>query len=71
MCVSVIHFKALQFSYSCEEDDRLHLILDTEAEGALEGGGEEAATGYFTHCRMSSLHLVLPSPLSHPMLLEM
>lgn len=56
MCVSVIHFTASQLSYSCEEEDRPHLI---QTGRLWELGGH-----------MSSLHLVPQSPLSPPVLLE-
>lgn len=47
VCVSVIHFPVLRLSYSCEEEDRPHLIQT----GRLKelGGGKGAATGFFLH----------------------
>lgn len=71
MCVSVIHFTASQLSYSCEEEDRPHLI---QTGRLWELGGGREHTGFFfffTLARhMSSLHLVPQSPLSPPVLLE-
>lgn len=58
MCVSVIHFTASQLSYSCEEEDRPHLI-QTGRLWELGGGREHTGFFFFFYTRTSH---VLPAP---------
>lgn len=52
MCVSVIHFTASQLSYSCEEEDRPHLI-QTGRLWELGGGREHTGFFFFLHSHVT------------------
>lgn len=59
MCVSVIHFTALQLSYSCEEEDRPHLIQTGRLWELRGGKGAHRVFFFFFYTRTSH---VLPAP---------